>query len=80
MFDTNMATGVSNWLGVTTISTSGELLATWAQSEVMSGITSIQTTLTDMQTKLDTLVNAVPSTPISNEPAKSVETLPAKAN
>lgn len=61
-----MAVGVSTWLGVTVssttwenVSTSGDLFViSGAQSDVMSGITAIQTTLIDMQTKLDTLVGA----------------------
>ena len=63
-FDTNMWAIISNWLGTTTITTSGEVLATtWAQSEVMSGITAIQTTLLDMQATLNTLVGeTVPTT------------------
>jgi hypothetical protein len=58
MFDANMAAGVSTWLGATTITTSGETISTstGAQSDVMSGIITIQTTLSDMQLKLDTLV------------------------
>lgn len=63
MFDTNMAAEVSTWLGATTITTSGEVIpTTGAQIDVMSGITAIQTTLTDMQTKLDTLVGTTTTT------------------
>ena len=63
MFDANMAADVSTWLGATTITTSGEVIATTgAQSDVMSGITTIQATLTDMQTKLDTLVGTTTTT------------------
>jgi hypothetical protein len=62
MFDANMAAGVSTWLGATTITTSGEVITTGAQSDVMSGITTIQTTLTDMQTKLDKLVGTTTTT------------------
>jgi len=62
MFDANMAASVSTWLGATTITTSGEVIpTTGVQIDVMSGITAIQTTLTDMQTKLDTLVGTTPT-------------------
>lgn len=57
MFNADIAYGVSTWLGAE-ISTSGELLS-WSVAEtgsIMSGIESIQTTLADMQTKLNTLV------------------------
>jgi len=62
MFDANMAAGVSTWLGATTITTSGEAIptGTGATSEVMSGIITLQTTLTDMQAKLDILAGATP--------------------
>jgi len=62
MFDANMAAGLSTWLGATTITTSGEAIptGTGATSEVMSGIITIQTTLTDMQAKLDILAGATP--------------------
>jgi len=57
MFDSNMAAMVSTWIGATTITTSGEVIpTTGAQIDIMSGVTAIQTTLADMQTKLDTLV------------------------
>ncbi|MEI6774756.1 MAG: hypothetical protein WCL18_08515 [bacterium] len=63
MFDVHMASTISNWLGTTTVTTSGELIATGATAsdgnEVMSGITAIQTTLADMQIKLDTLVGGI---------------------
>jgi hypothetical protein len=59
MFNANMATGVSTWLATPTVTSTGDVVAmTGAQGDVMSGITAIQTTLTDMQTKLDTLVGA----------------------
>lgn len=62
MFDANMAAGVSTYLGAT-ISTSGELITSGAQSEIMSGIVNLQTSLTDVQTKLDMLVGG--TTPIT---------------
>lgn len=52
-----MASGIGTWFAGS--STSGAVIATvtpGTQSDVISGIVSIQTTLTDMQTKLDTLV------------------------
>lgn len=62
MFDADMAYGISTWLGAD-ISTSGELLSGEVLSgevvetpSVMSGIITIQATLDDMQTKLNTLV------------------------
>lgn len=52
-----MAATITTWLGATTITTSGELIPTTGTAlDIMSGINNIQTTLTDMQTKLDTLV------------------------
>ncbi len=76
-----MAVGVSTWLGVTVssttwenVSTSGDLLViSGAQSDVMSGITAIQTTLIDMQTKLDTLVgtNTIPTVNPAPIPAET---------
>lgn len=58
-FDANIAGSISTWLGATTITTSGEIIPTGAQNEVMSGINSLQTTLTDMQAKLDMLVGGI---------------------
>ncbi|MFA6255947.1 MAG: hypothetical protein WC606_02070 [Candidatus Absconditabacterales bacterium] len=63
MFDANMAIVISNRLGATTITTSGEVIpTTGAENSVMSGITTIQTTLIDMQTKLDTLIGGTTTT------------------
>ncbi len=59
MFDANMAVAVSTWLGATTVTSSWEPIVatdTGAIDPVLSGINSIQTTLLDMQTKLDTLI------------------------
>jgi len=67
MFNPNMAVGVTTWLGVTVSSTTGDnvptsgdiLVVSGAQSDVMSGITAIQTTLADMQIKINTLVGGI---------------------
>lgn len=56
MYDAHMAAAISTWLGATTITSSGELI-TAGTGDVMTEIATIKTTLTDMQTKLDTLVN-----------------------
>ncbi len=70
MFDANMASGITTWLGTTTITTSGEVIATGeVQNEVMSGITAIQTTLTDMQTQLNTLVGSTTIPTVTPTPA-----------
>ena len=58
MFDVNLKARVTDWLGVTTITTSGETIPTTGTTEVMSGIITIQTTLADMQIKLDTLLGS----------------------
>jgi len=65
MFDANMAVGISTWLGATTTTTSGETVVASGstQDPVLSGINVIQTTLIDMQTKLDTLVGTTTTTP-----------------
>jgi len=64
MFDANMAAGISTWLGTTTITTSWEVIpTTGAENDVMSGINAIQTTLTDMQTTLNTLAGWTTTTP-----------------
>lgn len=77
MFDSNMAVGVSTWLWATTVTTSWEVLSgdvlTGEQSEVMSGITAIQTTLTDMQTTLNTLAGTT-TTPATTTPATTTST------
>ena len=63
MFDVNMASTISTWLGATTITTSGETIPTsGATNEVMSWINGLQATLTDMQTKLDILVGTATPT------------------
>ena len=66
-FNANMAAGVSTWLGSTTITTSGETIPTGTGTitvtDVMSGVFAIQTTLTDMQAKLDTLVGTTSVVP-----------------
>ena len=75
-----MAVGVSTWLGVTVssttwenVSTSGDLLVvSGAQSDVMSGITSIQTTLADMQIKINTLVGGITVADVATWPAMIV--------
>lgn len=80
MFDSNMAVGVSTWLWATTVTTSWEVLSgdvlTGEQSEVMSGITAIQATLTDMQTTLNTLAGTTttPATTTSTTTTSSVGT------
>ena len=59
LFDAHMASGIGTWFAGS--STSGAVVATvtpGTQNDVISGIVSIQTTLTDMQTKLNTLVGA----------------------
>lgn len=69
MFDANLATGVSTWLGTksvdsTALTASGDALSTTGtEADLMTQITTIQTTLTDMQTKLDVLVGT-PSTSV----------------
>lgn len=76
-FDANMAASISNWLGTTTTTTSGEVLAnSGAESEVMSGINSIQTTLLDMQSVLNTLVGetVTPATGTTTTTTPVVET------
>lgn len=79
MFDANMAAGVSNRLGVTTTTTSGEIIASGdVENGVMSGINAIQTTLTDMQTTLNKLAGettTVTPTPVVEE--KPTATTPA---
>jgi len=63
MFDTNMAAGLSTRLGATTITTSGEVIATTGeQIDIMSGINAIQTTLMDVQAKVTTLVGGTTTT------------------
>ena len=62
-FDVNIAATITTWLGATTITTSGETIPTsGATNEVMSWINGLQATLTDVQTKLDILVNATTPT------------------
>lgn len=63
MFDADMALNVSTWLGATTVTTSWEIIPT-TEDAVMSGINSIQTTLTDMQTTLNTLAGETTPTVI----------------
>ncbi|EKD25014.1 MAG: hypothetical protein ACD_80C00131G0017 [uncultured bacterium (gcode 4)] len=59
-FDANIAGNISTWLGTTTVTTSGEIVpTTGTQNEVIDSINTIKTTLTDMQTKLDTLVGGM---------------------
>ena len=79
MFDANMAAGISTWLGATTITTSGELIATGAVAgnDVMSGINAIQTTLTDMQTTLNTLAGQTTTTTTSTVTPTPVVEAPA---
>ena len=56
MFNPNMATAMSNWLGVA-VTTSGEpLTALDSGNDLMGKLNTIQTTLTSMDTKLDMLV------------------------
>ena len=54
MFNITMVNGFSTWLGATTI-TSQDTLTPQEHISVLSGISAIQTTLTDMQVSLDTL-------------------------
>lgn len=63
MFDADMALNVSTWLGATTVTTSWEIIPT-TEDAVMSGINSIQTTLTDMQTTLNMLAGETTPTVI----------------
>jgi len=76
MFDANMSAGISTWLGATTITTSGELIATGADAgnEVMSGINAIQTTLADMQTTLNTLAGTTATPTVTPTPVVEVKT------
>ena len=82
MFNADMAYGISTWLGAE-ISTSGELLSgevlsgTTQTPSVISGIITIQTTLDDMQTKLDALVGG--TVPADETPVVVPAVLPAKA-
>ena len=72
-----MAVGVTTWLGVTVSSTTGDnvptsgdiLVVSGAQSDVMSGITAIQTTLADMQIKINTLVGGITVADVATWPA-----------
>ncbi len=64
-FDANMANGVATRLGATEIASQDTLATTGTESEVMSGINAIQTTLTDMQKALEKLsgTEVTPTTP-----------------
>ena len=53
MYNVNMVNNISTWLGATTVA-SQDTLTVEEQSDVMSGIVAIQTTLADMQISLDT--------------------------
>ena len=67
-----MANTLGTWLGATAI-VSQDTLATGEQMSVMSGIESIQSTLIDMQTTLDTLVgtsSVAEITPVVEETTK----------
>jgi hypothetical protein len=84
MFDAQMAAGVTTRLGVTTITTSGEAIVSGAvQTDVMSGINAIQTTLTDMQTTLDKLAGettpTVTPTPVVEEKPTTPAVTPTTA-
>lgn len=72
-FDANMAADVTTWLGATTITTSGEVIpTTGAQVDIMSGINTIQTTLSDMQAKLDVLVGTTTVPTVTPTPIPTV--------
>lgn len=75
MFDANMALGVSTFLGATEITTSGETIPTTGDIDpVLSGINAIQTTLLDMQMKLDTLVGTATIPTVTPTPVVDVAT------
>ena len=57
-FDANMANNVGTWLGGTTVANQDTLITGTATTDVMSGIVSIQTTLTTMQATLDKIAGA----------------------
>ena len=75
MFDTNLATQASTFLGVTTITTSGEPITASGDS-IVSGtwvdlaveIATIKTALTDVQTKLELLVSSIIPTVVTPTP------------
>jgi len=67
MFDANMAAGI-------TTTASGEALATAPTSDVMSGITAIQMTLTDMQTTLNNLAGKTTTTTTTTTPVAAPDT------
>lgn len=80
MFDANMALGVSTFLGATEITTSGETIPTTGDMDpVLSGVNAIQTTLLDMQMKLDTLVGTTTIPTVTPDTMTGTTTLPAVA-
>lgn len=57
LFNPNIAAGISTWLGVTTITTSGEAIVPVGTGEdINSKINSMETMITDIQAKLNVLV------------------------
>ena len=64
MFDVQMKTRINNWLDTPNITASWEIVSSTIQVDIMSGVNTIQTTLADMQTKLDTLVGTSAIVPV----------------
>jgi hypothetical protein len=67
---TDLGTKVSSWLSPTTIT--GQV-TTGAQNDVMSGLLMLQTTLDDMNTKLDAISTKV-GLPVAVEPSTTTGT------
>lgn len=76
MYNVQMVNDVSKWLGATSF-VSQDTLTVEEQASVMSGIATMQTTLSDMQTKLDILAGGE-ITPVEVEAIEKID-LSAKA-
>jgi hypothetical protein len=71
-FNLDMANDVGTWLGATAVAPQDTLVTGAQNTDVMSGINVIQTTLADMQVTLekiagDTIIPTVTTTPVVEE-------------